>query len=231
MRWRAEGLQDRHGGLQHNMLILSISGDENIRREPAAAAPNDFVILTSSKSRYSTRPCRFPAPPRRAAMRRGACAKIRLGMEARLQARRQELRGVRQDRVATAPSMLATTPAFASIRAASAAANARRAGSLHDDFVARSRIAAIGWRTPRRDRAVRLSHRHDQLRAALHARLVPDAAVAGERLGPRRVRPRARHPEHPVGRRSAVRRHAGRSLRRRPRAVRRRDPLRHRSRP
>ena len=36
--------------------------------------------------------------------------------------------------------------------------------------------------------AVRLRHRADRLRPALGARLLPHADVAGERLGPRRVR-------------------------------------------
>ena len=81
-----------------------------------------------------------------------------------------------------------------------------------------------------RDRAVRLPVRHDQLRAARGARILSDAAVAGERLGPRRVRLRDRDPEHPVGPRPAVCGRACRPLRSRPGAVGGGDPLRHRPR-
>ena len=54
---------------------------------------------------------------------------------------------------------------------------------------------------------------HDQLWAARHARLLPHADVAGERLGPRRFRPRACDPEHPLGSWPTVCRRDRRSIR------------------
>ena len=54
---------------------------------------------------------------------------------------------------------------------------------------ARARHLAHAARHP----DLRLPDRHDRLRAALDARLLPDADVVGQRLGPRRVRARARH--------------------------------------
>ena len=49
-------------------------------------------------------------------------------------------------------------------------------------------IVAPTWRTPARHPDLRLPDRHDRLRAALGARLLPDADDGGQRLGPRRVR-------------------------------------------
>src|SRR5260370_10834714 len=57
-----------------------------------------------------------------------------------------------------------------------------------------------------RHRAVRLSDFHDQLWAALHARLLSHADVASQRLGPWRVPACACDPEHPLGHRPNFRR-------------------------
>src|SRR5262249_16657010 len=79
-----------------------------------------------------------------------------------------------------------------------------------------------------RDRAVRLSHLHDQLWPARHARLLSHADVASQRLGPRRVRARAGDPEHPLGPRPAVCRRHRRPLRDHAGVVRGRHILRRR---
>ena len=82
----------------------------------------------------------------------------------------------------------------------------------------------------RGDCSVWMRLRHDQLRAARLPRFLSHAAIAGQRLGPRRVRPGDRHSEHHMGTWPAVCRDAGRPVRRRPRAVERRHPLCHRPR-
>ena len=64
---------------------------------------------------------------------------------------------------------------------------------------------SIGGRPPCR-RRLRPPDRDDQFRAALLARLFPDAAVADKSLGPRCFRFRRCHPESAVGHRSTVRR-------------------------
>ena len=86
-------------------------------------------------------------------------------------------------------------------------------------------VARLGWRTPLVIVISRLRHRDSHLRTALGARLFPHAVVAGERLGPRRLRPRACDPEPVVGDRPALRRGDRRSIRHRARAVRGGDPL------
>ena len=83
----------------------------------------------------------------------------------------------------------------------------------------------VGWRTPLVVVICGCADRGDQLWAALLARFLPHAAVAGQSLGPRRLCLRHRHSEFAVGHRPAVRRRHRRPLRRAQGAGRRRGLL------
>ena len=61
---------------------------------------------------------------------------------------------------------------------------------------------------------LRLPDLHDQLRAAVVARVLPHAVVTGQSLGPRSVRVGSGNPEFAVGHRPTLRRRDRRSLRR-----------------
>ena len=78
------------------------------------------------------------------------------------------------------------------------------------------------------DRRLRLPDLDDVVRAALRARLLPDADVGRQSLGPRRFRFRACLAESAVGYRPAARRHYRRPLRHRAGALRRRPDVRRR---
>ena len=84
---------------------------------------------------------------------------------------------------------------------------------------------SAGWRTPTVRRRLRLPDRDHRVRAAFDARLLSDAAVECQSLGPRRIRLRDRVAEFSLGDRAAAGRHDRRPLRHRAGALHRSGAL------